>query len=91
MYLTIGELFVNSGGGISSNGGDLILSGTGDMGGTIGFSGIADFNNLTVNRTSTGIVHLGGGAQVDGTFYMQFGEVDLVSNLDIANNALVNR
>jgi hypothetical protein len=61
--LTINGTVVGSGGLVGGPQSNLVIGGTGDFG-TLTFSGTTQLFNFTMNRTSSGIVTLGGNLQV---------------------------
>lgn len=64
-------------GGVSSN---LTIGGTGSFG-TLTFAGTSSLNNFTLNRTSSGLVLLGGDLEILGTLTQTAGDLDLNGNI----------
>jgi len=70
-------------GGASSN---LSIGGTGNFG-TLTFAGTTTLNDFTLNRTSSGLVTLGGDLSILGTFTQTSGNLDINGNTLEINGA----
>jgi hypothetical protein len=74
--LTINGTVTGSGGIVGGNTSNLTIGGTGNFG-TLTFSGTNTLQNFTLNRTSSGLVTLGGDLTIVGTFTQTDGDLDL--------------
>lgn len=77
--LTINGTVSGSGGIVGGATSNLTIGGTGDFG-TLTFSGTNQLNNFTLNRTSSGLVTLGGNLTIVGTFTHTAGILAIGSN-----------
>lgn len=84
--LTINGTVVGSGGIVGGPQSNLVIGGTGNFG-TLTFNGTNQLLNFTLNRTSGGIVTMGGSLEVLGTLTQTAGDIVLGSNtLSISGN-----
>ena len=77
--LTINGTVTGSGGMVGGSSSNLVIGGTGDFG-TLTFNGTNQLNNFTLNRTSSGLVTLGGSLTILGTFTHTAGTLAIASN-----------
>lgn len=84
--LTINGTVTGSGGLIGGPSSNVVIGGTGNFG-TLTFNGTSELLNFTVNRTSSGVVTLGGDLTVLGTLTQTAGDIVLNGNtLTISGN-----
>lgn len=77
--LTINGTVTGSGGLIGGPSSNVVIGGTGNFG-TLTFNGTSELLNFTVNRTSSGVVTLGGDLTVLGTLTQTAGDIVLNGN-----------
>ncbi len=77
--LTINGTVTGSGGLVGGASSNLVIGGTGNFG-TLTFSGTNQLNNFTLNRTSSGLVTLGGNLTILGTLTHTAGTLAIASN-----------
>lgn len=77
--LTINGTVSGSGGIVGGPSSKMVIGGTGNFG-TLNFSGSNQLLDFTVNRTSSGVVTLGGSLEILGTLTQTEGELNLNSN-----------
>jgi hypothetical protein len=77
--LTINGTVAGSGGIVGGATSNLVIGGTGNFG-TLTFNGTNQLFNFTLNRTSSGLVTLGGSLTILGTFTHTAGTLDIGSN-----------
>lgn len=77
--LTINGTVTGSGGMVGGSSSNLVIGGTGNFG-TLTFSGTNQLNNFTLNRTSSGLVTLGGNLTILGTFTHTAGTLAIAGN-----------
>ena len=77
--LTINGTVIGSGGIVGGPSSNLVIGGTGNFG-TLNFAGTNQLLNFTLNRTSSGLVTLGGDLTTLGTFTQTAGDLSLNGN-----------
>ncbi len=77
--LTINGTVTGAGGLVGGASSNLVIGGTGNFG-TLTFSGTSQLNNFTINRTSSGLVTLGGSLTILGTLTHTAGLLAVGSN-----------
>ncbi|MBX2944073.1 MAG: hypothetical protein KF860_17210, partial [Cyclobacteriaceae bacterium] len=77
--LTINGTLSGSGGIVGGPSSKMVIGGTGNFG-TLNFTGSNQLLDFTMNRTSTGVVTLGGNLEILGTLTQTEGELDLNGN-----------
>lgn len=84
--LTVNGTISGSGGIVGGATSNLTIGGTGNFG-TLNFAGTNQLLNFTLNRSSSGLVALGGDLTIIGTFTQTAGDISLNGNdLTIAGN-----
>ncbi|HEU5290307.1 MAG TPA: hypothetical protein VFU05_06670, partial [Cyclobacteriaceae bacterium] len=84
--LTINGTISGSGGIVGGATSNMVIGGTGNFG-TLTFAGTNQLLNFTINRTSSGLVTLGGNLTILGTFTQTAGDIALNGfNLSIQGN-----